>query len=164
MYVLHGSSRLNASLVEKNEFCGGGNLGRAGQERGGLPPRGAGLYEKRPSILHLTCGIIRILNSQIVAGAALRERLAVGRHLWIDITTISAVCATHAALCAKNIGGGAAWARSGEPEEDQVPRPDGSLRLAGLPPGHRVRVLGFAQKELSLLLKVWSHRKSYRCS
>ena len=37
-------------------------------------------------------------------------KAAEGRRLWIDITTISAVCASHAPLCAKEIGGGAAWA------------------------------------------------------
>ena len=74
------------------------------------------------------------------------NQVAEGHCLRIDITTISAVCATHAALCATEIGVGAAWARSGEPEEDQVPHPDGSPRFPGLPPSHRVRILGVRAK------------------
>ena len=37
-------------------------------------------------------------------------KAAKGHRLWIGITPISAVCASHAALCAKEIRGGAAWA------------------------------------------------------
>ena len=81
-------------------------------------------------------------------------KAAEGRRLWIDITTISAVCASHEALCAKEIGGGAAWAANQKKIKYHA-----QMAARGWP-GSLLPIAfeseGFEQKELSQRLTVWS--------
>ena len=76
------------------------------------------------------------------------------RRLWIDITTISAVCATHAALCAKEIGGGAAWAANQKKIKYHAQMAARGWPSYLLPIAFESE--GFVQKELPQLLTVWS--------
>ena len=80
-------------------------------------------------------------------------RAAQGRRQWI-VTTISAVFASHAALCAKEIGGGAAWAANQKKIKYHA-----QMAARGLP-GYLLPIAfdseGFVRKELSQLLTVWS--------
>ena len=79
-------------------------------------------------------------------------RPAQGRNLWIDVTTISAVCATHVALAAKEIGAAAAHAAL-----QKLRKYHAQMAAKGFT-GYLLPIAfeseGYASKELSLLLKV----------